>query len=637
MESALPLEVLQQYWGFQAFRPRQADIIQSVLDEKDTLALLPTGGGKSVCFQVPALCKPGMALVISPLIALMKDQVERLNQLGIAATFINSSMSKRMIDTKLEAAMQGAYRFLYLAPERIQSEIFRLRLPNMPVNLLVVDEAHCISQWGYDFRPAYLNIHQIRETLPQIPVIALTASATPQVEQDIADKLQMRQPALFRQTFRRENLRYFVLKEENVAHRILEIARRTQGTGIIYARTRKATEQLAEMLRKHEIPAAAYHGGMKTSERDEVQSAWLQDDVRIMVATNAFGMGIDKPDVRFVLHYHLPFDLESYYQEAGRGGRDGKTALAIAFDNAIDRAEMERWSKQKYPTWETLQHHYHQLCNFFRVPNSGSVGEQHLLDMKALAKETGISPLPLYQSMRLLHNEGLLFLSEDSDDFAYLQVLADPQALMIYKQQHPDQAEFIDFMLRTLGGESFTREVRFLPIHWSRNRGMTEAAFEQTLDRLAQYKMIRWQKPLSQPTIRFLKPRQALNQKVLNWDKYTFLREQAAHRLKQIIDYVEEDKVCRSLLIQHYFGEKDHTPCGKCDVCIGRHKTRVSDNEFDQIREALLEYLSQGPRSYRDAIQKVQAGGPAQREKVLRYLLDKELILADIQGMLRLA
>ena len=605
----------------------QEDIVQSVLGGRDTLVLLPTGGGKSVCFQVPALCQPGMALVISPLIALMKDQVERLNRIGIAATYVNSGMSQRMIDEKLEGAMQGAYRFLYLAPERIQSEMFQLRLPNMPVNMLVVDEAHCISQWGYDFRPSYLNIHLVREILPRIPVIALTASATPQVEQDIAAKLQLRAPAVFRKTFRRENLRYFIFKEENVSQR----------TGIVYARTRKATEQLADMLRKHDISAGFYHGGMKASERDEAQRAWLENETRIMVATNAFGMGIDKPDVRFVLHYNLPFDLESYYQEAGRGGRDDKTALAIAFDNPIDIGEMERWTKQKYPTWEALQHHYHQLCNFFRVPNSGPAGELHLFDMKELARETGIPALPLYQSLRLLHNEGLIYLSEDNDDFGYLQVTADSQALLIYKKQHPRQATFIDFMLRTLGGESFTREVRFLPIHWARNQGMDETALQQLLDRLAQHQLIRWQKPVSQPTIRFLQPRQALSRQALNWDKYTFLREQALFRLRQMLAYVAEESVCRSLLIQHYFGEKDHTPCGKCDVCIGRHKTRVSDTEFDQIRNALIEYLRPGPRAYRDAIREVQAGGPAQSEKVLRYLLDKELILADMRGMLRLA
>lgn len=637
MEFAEPIEVLRQYWGYDTFRPLQLSIIEHVLKGKDTLALLPTGGGKSVCFQVPALCRPGMALVISPLIALMKDQVERLNRLGIPATYINSTMSKRMIDAKLEGAMQGHYRFLYLAPERITSEIFKLRLPKMPVTSLVVDEAHCISQWGYDFRPAYLNIHLIRETLPKIPVIALTASATPAVQEDIAARLLLDKPGIFRQSFRRENLRYFALEEENVSARILEIASRTQGSGIVYARTRKGTEKIAEMLNRHQLSAAAYHGGMKASARDAVQLSWLDGNTRIIAATNAFGMGIDKPDVRFVVHYNLPFDLESYYQEAGRGGRDGKTALAIAFNNSVDLAELDRWTREKYPTWEQLQHHYQQLCTYYRVPTSGSVYAVHQLDMKALAHTTGISALPLYQSLRLLHNEGLLFLSEESDDFGYIQMRATPEALLIYKQQHTSLADFIDFMLRTLGGASFIQDVRFLPIHWARNQGMTEEAMLALLDRLSEHRLILWQAPSSRPTIQFLRNRHMLTRQELNWDKYTFLREQAHIRLQQIKEYVSGTTICRSLSIQHYFGEQDHSPCGKCDVCIGRHKTRVTDADFDELKNAILHFLQTESRTYREILNQLPTGTPAQREKVLRYLLDKEILLASITGKISIS
>ncbi|MCL4165351.1 UNVERIFIED_CONTAM: hypothetical protein GTU68_020087, partial [Idotea baltica] len=331
-----PFEILKKHWGYDAFRPLQEEIIQSVIEERDTLALLPTGGGKSICFQVPGLYFKGLTIVISPLIALMKDQVERLNQLGIAATYVNSSMPFYQVDTKLQGAMDGDYKFLYLAPERLQSEMFKLRLPKMDVSLLVVDEAHCISQWGYDFRPSYLQIAELREAKPDVPIIAVTASATDEVRADILEKLEMREPAVFTKSFRRDNLRYFVLEEENVTQRTIDIVKRTQGTGIIYARTRRTTEHLSNYLIGQGISAAAYHGGLKTSERSKIQQSWLDDKTRIIVATNAFGMGIDKPNVRFVVHYHLPFDLESYYQEAGRGGRDGKTALAIAFRSPVD-------------------------------------------------------------------------------------------------------------------------------------------------------------------------------------------------------------------------------------------------------------------------------------------------------------
>ncbi|MEZ4829895.1 MAG: ATP-dependent DNA helicase RecQ [Bacteroidia bacterium] len=631
-----PIEVLKQYWGYDAFRPLQPEIIESAISGRDTLALLPTGGGKSVCFQVPALCQEGMALVISPLIALMKDQVERLNQMGIAATYVNSAMPRWQIDQKLQGAMDGKYKFLYLAPERIQSEMFRLRLPKMKINFLVVDEAHCISQWGYDFRPSYLEISLIREVIPNIPVIALTASATPRVQKDIVEKLNMRDPARFAKSFRRDNLRYFVIEEENVAERILRIVQRTLGTGIIYARTRKLTEKIAEMISAKGISAAAYHGGMKNSQRSQIQQEWIEGKTRVIVATNAFGMGIDKPDVRFVVHHNLPFDLESYYQEAGRGGRDGNTALAIAFRSPVDIAEMKRWSRDKYPTWEQLNHHYHQLCNYFQVPNSGEDGEQHPLIMGELAPAVQIPALLLYNSLRLLHQEGEISFQEDADDFGYIQFAATPEDLLIYKQQHPSLAGLIDFMLRTLGGESYIQEVRFLPAFWAGKLEIGTDALQKQLERLAQHRIIFYQPPTGLPSIRFLRPRHLLNKKSMNWEKYQFLREQNERRLQEMLNYVHETEVCRSLMIQHYFGEVSHTPCGKCDVCIGRNKTKVTDGDYQQIQAAIISYVKSGAVTYRRVINEVREGTPAQREKVLRYLLDKEVVLSDMAGNLSL-
>ncbi|RMG19423.1 MAG: RecQ family ATP-dependent DNA helicase [Bacteroidetes bacterium] len=630
------IDILRQYWGYEAFRPMQSDIIQSVLQGQDTLALLPTGGGKSICFQVPAMCMQGMALVVSPLIALMKDQVERLNQLGIAATYVNSSMPRRLIDQKLQMAMDGAYKFLYLAPERILSDMFQLRLERMPLNLLAVDEAHCISQWGYDFRPAYLEISRIRELRPQLPVIALTASATPRVEADILEQLHMRQARIFRKSFYRENLRYFVLHDENVLLRITEIIRRTRGTGIVYARTRRRCERIGKLLNEQGIAAAVYHGGMKNSERNAVQQDWLDGKSRIMVATNAFGMGIDKPDVRFVLHYNLPFDLESYYQEAGRGGRDGQTALAIAFYNPVDIGEMKKWQAGRYPSWQQVKTHYEQLCNFYHLLPGEKRDAWQEFDMPALVAATGSPAMALYRSIKLLEQEGLLQLNEDSDDFSYIQVICSPQDVLLYKSQHPPRQQLIDFMLRKLGGEVYTQEKRFLLPHWARELGSSPEELHQRLERLARYGLIFYQAARSHPVIRFPQARHQLSKQGLNWDKYTFLRQQSEARLQAMLQYAENTEVCRSLMIQHYFGEQSHQPCGRCDVCLGRHKTQVSGQEFQHIRRSFLALLKKSPLTYREALTRVQAGTPSQREKVLRYLIDKQVIRANPHGQLEL-
>lgn len=634
--SITPEDILKKYWGYDSFRPQQAEIIRHVLDGKDTFALLPTGGGKSVCFQVPALMLEGMTIVISPLIALMKDQVERLNRMGIAATYINSSMGYQQIDQKLDAAMEGTYRFLYLAPERIKSEMFRLRLPKLNVGLLAVDEAHCISQWGYDFRPAYLEIAKIREIKPEIPIIALTASATPEVKEDIIQRLEMRQPGVFSKSFRRDNLRYFVLDDEAIAPKVLQIAQRIQGTGIVYARTRKTTEKMAAYLQEQGIAAQAYHGGLRNSERGEIQQAWLEDRTRIIVATNAFGMGIDKADVRFVIHYNLPFDLESYYQEAGRGGRDGKTALAIAFKSEPDVRQLRHWNKDKYPDWKELKQHYQALCEYFQVPNSGQVNKVHDFVMPELVKTTNIPALKLYGSLKVLHQEGIIHFQEDKDDFAYVQVIAQPRDLLQYKDSHPILADLITFLLRTMGGEVYIQEIRFLPEHWARRLDLPPLELHYQLERLAQHQVILYTAATDKPSIRFLSPRHNLQKKELNWEKYTFLRSQNDRRLTEMLKYVQQTEVCRSILIQQYFGEEVSEPCGVCDVCTGRFDSSLTQNTLSEIEQEILEYLVGKSVSYADLVQVLKKGSPIQRKEVIRLLMDQKSIVIEEGGMIRL-
>lgn len=629
-----PVEILKQYWGYDSFRSPQEDIIRRVLDGHDALALLPTGGGKSICFQVPGLCLGGLTLVISPLVALMKDQVHKLLSLDIPATYLTGELSPYQIDRRLQGAMDGQYRFLYMAPERIDTEIFLARLDRMPLSLIAVDEAHCISQWGYDFRPSYLEISKIREHRPEVPMLALTASATHEVEADIISQLELRDVEVFRKSFARDNLRYFVLPEENVVPRITEICRRTQGTGIVYVRTRKLTKALAEHLVANGVSAKAYHGGMLHSERSQVQEEWISDNCRVMVATNAFGMGIDKPDVRFVVHHNLPFDLESYYQEAGRGGRDGKTALAIAFDNPIDQAEMQRWSADRYPTWEQLQRHYQELCNYFRVPNQGMNKATHVLDIAELARSLDTPPRKLYASLKVLHQEGLVHFTEDREDYAYIQVTASPDALHRYKSNWPRSVDLLDHLLRSFGGKAYTEEVPFLPRQWAMRFGWDMEELNRRMQRLMEHEVLSFRPAFNEPTLAFLQPRHVLTQKEINWEKYEFLKQRNRQRLEEMLSYVKETKVCRSLMIQQYFGEKAHQPCGRCDVCIGRTRTKVSDTEYTFLQNAILAYISGNRVSYRDVLDKMKDGTPAQREKVLRYLIDKELVMVGVGGAL---
>lgn len=629
------IEVLKQYWGYDSFREPQADIVEAVLSGQDCLALLPTGGGKSICFQIPALAQEGMALVISPLIALMQDQVERLHKLNIPAAFVNSSMEVQEVDHHLQAAMDGAYKLLYVSPERLQTEMFRLRLPNMPVSLIAVDEAHCISQWGYDFRPPYMEIASIREIKPDVPIIALTASATPEVQQDIQDKLALREPKVFKKSFYRSNLRYFVLEEGNVPGRILSICQKTQGTGIIYARTRKLTMKLAAFLKREGVAAAAYHGGMSTSERDQTQQDWINDIHRVMVATNAFGMGIDKPDVRFVLHHNVPFDLESYYQEAGRGGRDGQTALAIAFQNPPDLAEAKRWLALRYPSWKLLNETYDVLHSHYNIPHTGTVFSQFEFDLPAITNTIEQPLMSVYHAIKLLDREGFIKLEEEADDYGWLRIKASPNEVLRYRKKHKQAGAVLEHALRTLGGESYHYEQRFLPGRWAELLGMQAAVVQQQLRTLVQAGIIYYQPPRNFPRITFFQPRKRLSKQLIDWDKYAFLEKQAQARFYSLQQYIGENTVCRSLRIQRYFGEESSEDCGVCDVCIARKKRLRKAKEFNELQAKILTLVKEQPGiSYRDVIHQANFGTRDQRESELRVLIDEGLVTANDMGRL---
>lgn len=628
------LEILKNFWGYDRFRPLQEDIISAVRSGKDTLALLPTGGGKSICFQVPGLALGGLTLVISPLIALMKDQVANLKARGIPAAEINSSLGYQEIDRRLQAAMEGEYRFLYIAPERIATDMFIERLPQMDVRLLAVDEAHCISQWGFDFRPAYLEIHKIREILPDLPIVALTATATRRVRKDILEQLQLREPEVFVKSFRRENLVYEVEDTDNVLGRIVARLKQMEGSGIVYARTRKMTIRLAHALQEQGISAEAYHGGLPNDRRSAVQQQWIDNEIRVITATNAFGMGIDKPDVRFVMHFHLPLDLESYYQEAGRAGRDGEKAWAVAFVNNKERDELERWATQKYPPFEAVQKHYESLCNNFGIANTG-LNERHFpFDVLEVSKKFNHSPLLFFNSLRLLDNEGLILLNDRPEVYGWIKFGVSPQEVVRYKERTPEMESLIDFMLRTLGGDVYWEEIRFLPDRWAGKLKLQPSEIREKLNFLARQGIINYRAPVDLPTVKFLSPRHRLTRQELNWEKYDFLKRQQFLRLTALLQFAQEPGTrCRSRMLEDYFGEQTTSDCGMCDYCRSQNApsfSRVATDIFHQIKTL----LQQQPLSFANLSSKIEETHPGSADKAIRHLMDEGKIVRRDDFML---
>lgn len=627
-----PLEILEEFWGYPAFRPMQAEIVDGVVAGRDTLALLPTGGGKSICFQVPGMYFEGLTLVISPLIALMRDQVEQLQKRNIPATFINSSLNYHEIDGKLQRAMDGAYKFLYIAPERIHTPMFAARVQRMNVQLIAVDEAHCISQWGYDFRPSYLEIAELRSLLPKVPVIAVTATAPPLVRDDIARKLELRNPATFTQSFRRSNLNYRVEPSERIAARIVELVEKTAGTGIVYARTRKRVKAIAEMLKRAGVEAAAYHGGMKNSERNTVQADWINNKTRVIAATNAFGMGIDKPDVRFVIHFNLPADIESYYQEAGRAGRDGKESLCLAFQNEQDALELENFIRDKYPSWEMLNAHWEVLCDHFGVTDKAAPHELFDFDVMDIAKAANVHPIKFYNSVKVLDHVGIVALNTQPDDFGYIRVLVAPESILHYKSTYPTHAFLIDHILRMLGGAAFQEALRFFPPDWHRTLRMEPQELDGFLAQLAARGIITYTEPASTPTIRINRHRGRLTKPEINWERQLFLQKRAEERLAAVLDYVDSPgKMCRSRKLEAYFGETSTKECGKCDYCL-RKADPSGSGYIRELSTAILAYIGDLEMEMRDLVENVPVGNRENRIETIREMMDKG-ILERVEGM----
>ncbi|MGB4773559.1 MAG: ATP-dependent DNA helicase RecQ [Daejeonella sp.] len=613
-------QILQQYWGFSKFRPLQEEIIQSVLDGKDTLALMPTGGGKSICFQVPALLNPGICIVVSPLIALMKDQVEHLLEKGIQAVCIISGMGKREVDILLDNCIYGQIKFLYLSPERLLSDLVQERIRHMKVNLIAIDEAHCISQWGYDFRPPYLHLAKLRELHPQVPVLALTASATQKVVLDIQEKLQFKNQQVFRKSFERPNLSYVVFNEENKFRKLIAIAKKIKGTGIVYVRNRRETQEITRQLIQQGISADFYHAGLDTPLRMKKQSDWKTNATRIMVATNAFGMGIDKADVRFVVHLDLPESLEAYYQEAGRGGRDEKKAYAVLLYNNSDKIQLRKRLEQSYPSVEEIKQVYHQLGNYFQVAYGAGEGLSLEFDVADFCNRFKLDAIRTLHALKFLERDEYIALSETVYLPSRVQVIVGHEDLYRFQIEQPGYDGFIKTLLRSYGG-IFDHFVPIKETDLANRNGISRKEVIDHLNQLQASQLINYTPQTDKPHLQFLKHR-IDNQHLTINQKYLLERYQThKHQIDSIIEYAER-QICRNKQLLTYFDEPKATECGVCDVCLEKKRRNKQEFIADEITNELVNLLTYKPLTLNELISGMSNGNEKEKLEIIRLLLD---------------
>jgi len=619
-------ELLIKYWGYSSFREKQEEIILSVLEDKeDTLALLPTGGGKSICFQIPALAQEGICLVISPLIALMQDQVSNLQKRGIKAIAITSALSKREIDIGLDNAAYGDFKFLYVSPERLETELFQARLKKMKVNLIAVDEAHCISQWGYDFRPAYLKIAQLRELLPEVPILALTATATPKVVDDIQEKLLFKKKNLIQKSFERDNLAYVVLYDEAQQRRMLKVIDGVRGSGIIYVNRRKKAKEVAQFLRNHNISADFYHAGLNHEQRRERQDQWIKNKTQIIVATNAFGMGIDKPNVRFVIHLDLPESLEAYFQEAGRAGRDGKKSYAVLIMSPPMAVNLKQQVEQSFPPKELIKTTYLALSNFFQIPIYGGENQSFDFDIVVFSNQYNFKVFDTYNCLHFLEKEGYLSLSENFAMPSRIHISLNKEELYKFQVANKMYDNFIKTTLRTYGG-LFEDYVTIKESQLATNLKMKQSQVIDTLNRLHKLEVLSYEKQNSMPRLTFMRPRPDQNALHISKENYQERQAISIQQMKAVLNYAESKHKCRSQMLLSYFGENNHHRCGICDVCLERNKLDLSEQDFNEIEKQLKLILKDSAATVEEMVAQVKGYRTDKVIKVLDFLLDQSIV-----------
>ncbi len=628
-------QILKDYWGFDAFRPLQEDIIQAVLDGKDTLALMPTGGGKSLCYQVPAMTMDGICLVISPLIALMKDQVENLRKKSITAFAIYSGMSRKEVINTFKTASESNCKFLYVSPERLETSLFKEYLPGLNIQLIAVDEAHCISQWGYDFRPPYLRIAKLREELPGTPILALTASATPEVQKDICDKLEFKNFAVFRQSFERANLSYSVFKVDSKINKIIDIIKKVAGSGIVYCKSRKRTKEISDLLRLQQISSDFYHAGLTQEERNRKQEEWISNKIRIIVCTNAFGMGIDKPDVRTVIHADTPDCLENYYQEAGRAGRDGKTAYAVLLYDERDLQELLDMAELRFPSQEDIRATYQAVANYLQIPTGTGEGQYYDFDISDLLKRFDLVSHTTLYSLKALEQEGWLAFNEQVFLSSRAGFTTDKDYLYGFEQAHPELDPIIKTLLRAYEG-IFDQPVA---ISEKMIAGLMRKDLEEIkkqLGQLHQAGILEYIPQKDTPQLILLRNRVKAEDISIDMVALNKRKEQFQRRMRQMMNYVKEENKCRSIMIGSYFGDEAIQPCGICDNCHRRKATDLTKEEFDALQHRIINMVKYESLHTKDLLDKLNGIKKEKAWKVIEFLQAENKIEMDANGWVRL-
>ena len=627
-------EILKQYWNYDNFRGIQEEIIESIGKGHDTLGLMPTGGGKSITFQVPALAQPGLCLVITPLIALMKDQVRNLRDRGIKALAVYSGMTREEIVVALENCIFGDYKFLYISPERLDTDIFRAKLRNMKINMITVDESHCISQWGYDFRPAYLKISEIRELLPTVPVLALTATATPEVVKDIQTKLGFREDSrIFRMSFERKNLAYIVRNTESKQEELLHILNSVSGSAIVYTRNRKRTREVAELLVNNEITATFYHAGLNNDVKDQRQKSWLSGESRVMVATNAFGMGIDKPDVRLVIHVDLPDSPEAYFQEAGRAGRDGQKAYAVLLYAKSDKATLSKRITDTFPDKEFIRKVYEDVNYYFQMAMGDGLGCTFAFNLDEFCRNFKHFPVQADSALKILTRAGYLEYTDEQDNASRILFTIHRDELYKLRETDPETEKLINVILRSYTG-LFTDYAYINEDSLAIRSGLTRQRIYEILLMLTRRHILHYIPRKKTPYIIYTRERQEAGRLAITRDIYEERKESYITRIKAMTEYATAEDKCRSRMLLRYFGEKNEHNCGLCDVCLSKHHSGMKLGEFQEMENQIREQLETSPLSAATLLNRIN-GEREKAERVLSYLLSEEIIQSN-DGILSL-
>lgn len=627
-------EILKQYWNYDNFRGIQEEIIESIGKGHDTLGLMPTGGGKSITFQVPALAQPGLCLVITPLIALMKDQVRNLRDRGIKALAVYSGMTREEIVVALENCIFGDYKFLYISPERLDTDIFRAKLRNMKINMITVDESHCISQWGYDFRPAYLKISEIRELLPTVPVLALTATATPEVVKDIQTKLGFREDSrIFRMSFERKNLAYIVRNTESKQEELLHILNNVSGSAIVYTRNRKRTREVAELLVNNEITATFYHAGLNNDVKDQRQRSWLSGESRVMVATNAFGMGIDKPDVRLVIHVDLPDSPEAYFQEAGRAGRDGQKAYAVLLYAKSDKTTLSKRITDTFPDKEYIRKVYEDVNYYFQMAMGDGLGCTFAFNLDEFCRNFKHFPVQADSALKILTRAGYLEYTDEQDNASRILFTIHRDELYKLRETDPETEKLINVILRSYTG-LFTDYAYINEDSLAIRSGLTRQRIYEILLMLTRRHILHYIPRKKTPYIIYTRERQEAGRLAITRDIYEERKESYITRIKAMTEYATAEDKCRSRMLLRYFGEKNEHNCGLCDVCLSKHHSGMKLGEFQEMENQIREQLETSPLSAATLLNRIN-GEREKAERVLSYLLSEEIIQSN-DGILSL-